>query len=434
MRPTARLLWLLAGLIAIGLAAIFQPLAATVWWSAVAALALLSLLDSALLATAAAPVMERTLPHIWPLGVWQTVELSLHNRRKSALTLTVTEGLPVDVDSEGLPVTLTLPAARRVLIRYRARGLGRGVRRISHVDTLFHGPLGLLEQRRLLPLASEVRIYPHYADVARYTLLATDNRLSRLGIRKRPRRGEGLEFHQLREYRQGDAPRQIDWKATSRLRKLISREYQDERDQQVILLLDTGFRMRSQDAELPHFDHVLNAALLLAQTVTRQGDAVGLMTFAGAERWTPPAKGHVGVNRLLELVFDLEPAWETPDFLRAAAELSQRERKRSLVVILTNLREEDGDDLKEACALLGRRHLVLVATLREQLFERLGENRLMSVDDALTAAAAEDYLAQRQRQLGRLAKSGVQLLDTAPDQLAIRLVNRYLDIKAGGRL
>ena len=93
---------------------------------------------------------------------------------------------------------------------------------------------------------------------------------------QRRRRGEGLEFHQLREYREGDSQRQIDWKATSRSGQLISREYQDERDQQIMLLIDCGRRMRAQDDELSHFDHVLNAALLLAYVGLRQGDAVGL--------------------------------------------------------------------------------------------------------------------------------------------------------------
>ena len=277
-------------------------------------------------------------------------------------------------------------------------------------------------------------MYPNFAEVAKYALLATDNRLSQLGIRLRRRRGEGLEFHQLREYRVGDSPRQVDWKATSRLRKLISREYRDERDQQVLLLLDTGFRMRSQDNGISYFDQALNATLLLAHAVTRRGDAVGLMTFAGNDRYLPPAKGGGMVTRIMQMVFDLQPTLCTPDYIRAVQDLSTRLHKRSLIIILTNLRDEDGADLLEACQLLGKRHLVLLATLREHLFESLHDSSVDTVDDAFTIAAAEDYLNLRQRELTRLTHAGVLVLDTPPEQLAVRLINEYLSIKMSGRL
>ena len=102
-----------------------------------------------------------------------------------------------------------------------------------------------------------------------------------VGAHLRRRRGEGTEFQQLREYRLGDSLRQIDWKATQRARKLISRDYQDERNQQVMLLVDTGRRMLARDDGLSHFDHVLNAALLVAYIALRQGDVVGLLAAAG---------------------------------------------------------------------------------------------------------------------------------------------------------
>ena len=129
--------------------------------------------------------------------------------------------------------------------------------------------------------ASPVRVYPNFRALAKYTLLATDNRLSQIGVLQVRRRGEGMEFHQLREYRQGDAQRAIDWKATSRTQRLIAREYEEEKDQRVLLVIDCGRRMASKDDELSHFDHALNAALLLAHVALRQGDAVGMMTMGG---------------------------------------------------------------------------------------------------------------------------------------------------------
>lgn len=133
-------------------------------------------------------------------------------------------------------------------------------------------PWRLWVKRQLARVPGSVRIYPNFASIAGFTLHALENRIQLMGIRRRQRRGEGLEFRQLRDYQQGDMLRQIDWKATSRRGKPISREYQEERDQQVLFLLDCGRRMRALDGETAHFDHCLNALLLVAYVALRQGD------------------------------------------------------------------------------------------------------------------------------------------------------------------
>ncbi|RZU45124.1 uncharacterized protein (DUF58 family) [Fluviicoccus keumensis] len=434
MQPTRRLLGLLAGWGVLGVPVIFDKAWLTLWLLAPVVLGVMTLLEALALLATPSPRLKRTIPAAWPLSVWQPVELTVACTGKLPVRLEVFDHLTPDMEGEGMPAALDLRPGQKLRVQYRARSLVRGERTLDIVELRLPGRLGLLQQTRRISVSSPFRVYPNFSEVARYALLATDNRLSQLGIRLRPRRGEGLEFHQLREYREGDSLRQVDWKATSRLRKLISREYQDERDQQVLLLLDTGFRMRAQDGSLSHFDQTLNALLLLAHAVSRQGDAVGLMTFAGSDRYLAPAKGGHVVKEIMNRVFDLEPTDSTPDFLRAVQDLGKRLRKRSLIVILTNVRDEDGPDLLEACRVLGRRHLVLLATLREQVFTDLHEQPPASVDDAFTRAAAEDYLALRERQLSGLRHAGVLVLDTEPRRLAVGLVNRYLEVKRSGRL
>ncbi len=145
---------------------------------------------------------------------------------------------------------------------------------------------------------SVVRVFPDFARVQSGQLQASEHWLSQLGVQQQQRRGSGLEFHQLREFRTDDSLKQIDWKATARKRTPIAREYQDERDQQIIFLLDCGRSMRSQDGTLSHLDHALNACLLLAYNALRQGDAVGLQTFAGHQRIIAARKGASADGRL----------------------------------------------------------------------------------------------------------------------------------------
>jgi uncharacterized protein (DUF58 family) len=267
-----------------------------------------------------------------------------------------------------------------------------------------------------------------------YALLATDNRLSDVGILQRRRRGEGLEFEQLREYREGDSLRKIDWKASERMRKLISREYQDERDQQVMFVIDCGRRMRAKDGEYSHFDHALDATLLLAYVGLRQGDAVGLMTMSGEDRFVAPRKSRETVNRILNAVYDLQPGLLTPDYYQAAVALSQRLRKRALVVIVSNLRDEDDDTLRPALRLLQQRHLVLFASLRELVLDEAVALPVVDYDSALTHLASVDFRMERDSAFQRLHLSNVVCLDVPPQKLAVALVNQYLEVKRSGRL
>jgi len=243
-----------------------------------------------------------------------------------------------------------------------------------------------------------------------------------------------MEFHQLREYRQGDPQRAIDWKATSRTGKLISREYEDEKDQRVLLVIDCGRRMSAKDDELSHFDHALNAALLLAHVALRQGDAVGVMTMGGAYRFAAPRKSVAALNTILNYVYDIEPTASMPDYLLAARDVMLRQHRRALVILLTNLRDEDDDTLLPALRLLRARHLVVLASLREAIIGRALSARVDSFDRAVTHAAAADYLALRERSFRRIGAAGAICLDVEPDKLPISLVNRYLELKRVGRL
>jgi len=262
-----------------------------------------------------------------------------------------------------------------------------------------------------------------------------DNWLSQLGVRQRQRRGLGLEFHQLREFREGDSLRQIDWKATARQRTPIAREYQDERDQQIVFMLDCGRRMRSQDDELSHFDHALNACLLLSYVALRQGDAVGLCTFAGDQpRYLAPVKGSSQLNLLLNAVYDLDTTRRTADYQAAASELLARQKRRALVIVITNLRDEDDETLLAAVKRISRQHRVLVVSLREEALDRLRQAPVQTLPEALAYSGTIDYLNTRNELHDRLSAQGLSLLDSLPSELGPALVTRYLGWKKAGVL
>jgi uncharacterized protein (DUF58 family) len=341
---------------------------------------------------------------------------------------------PASFECQGMPRRVSLKPREWTDLAYGARPLARGETAFAPAELRIFSPFGLWQITRRAGEAMPARVYPNFRALARYTLLATDNRLSQIGVLQVRRRGEGMEFHQLREYREGDPPRAIDWKATARTARLIAREYEEEKDQRVLLVIDCGRRMASKDGELSHFDHTLNAALLLAHVALRQGDAVGMLTMGGIARYCEPRKSVGAVHAILNRAYDIEPTLAVPDYQQAARDVMARQRRRALVILLTNLRDEDDDSLLPALKLLRSRHLVVLASLREAILSRALTARVDSFDRAVTHAAAADYLAARERAFRKIETAGAITLDVEPERLPIALVNRYLGLKREGRL
>jgi len=429
MRPASRMLLLLGAWLALALPASLWPaLWLPTWKAAGLGLAALALGDAWLGWRLPAPKVERVLPGVLPIGAWTQVTLRLTPARP--VRLRVFDGVPQAMDQRHLPRELSLAGPAE--LRYAVSPRRRGAARFAPAGLLLRSPLGLWWSSRTAGAAQEVKVYPNFAPVKKYAVLASSHRLQQLGIHHRRRRGEGSEFHQLRDYRTGDSLRQLDWKATARMRRLISRDYQDEQDQQVVCLLDCGRRMRSMDGRLSQFDHTLTALLLLAFVALREGDAVGLLTFAGPERWLAPRRTRGALDRLTAAVHDLEPGLQATDYLSAARAALTRLKKRSLVVLITNLRDEDDETLGPALQLLRRRHRVILASLREPDLDRALEAPVERFDQALRAGAIADYLAQRKQAFARMAPRGILALDVLPRQLPVALVNRYLAVKRSG--
>lgn len=431
--PAQRFFLLLAIPAALALPASIWPNLAYAWWSLLVAILLVALADALLSFRPLTLNITRNLDGTLPLGVWREVHLRLSHNHHRRLQLDVFDHVPEQARFKDLPQSVEILPGRSSHLTYSVEPLQRGDISFPGVQIRQHSPLGLWRRNRFLKLVDQCRIYPDFAAVSHYMLLARDNRLSQIGIVKKRRRGTGQDFHQLREYRAGDPIRQVDWKASSRTHKLITREYQEERNQEIIFLLDCGYRMRTQDDELSHFDHTLNAILLLSYVALRQGDAVGLGTFSGEPRWLTPTKGKATLKHMLNLVYDLQPGDLAPDYSHAATRLLAHQRKRALVIVISNIRDEDSDDLHSAVLLLRKHHLVMLASMREQALDDALDRPVESLQDALRVAAAHDYLQHRQQAFDAFQTSGAMSLDVPPRKFSVAMVNRYLEVKASGQ-
>ncbi len=434
MSPTIRLLgltwvWLLLAAIAVAVPSLMVP-----WLWLGAAGAVVAGVDGIISRFQKSLEISRRLPGRFALGESGEVRLILHNDTNRAAKVEIFDGIPQGAVAPTLPWTGEVPPNREIKVFHPVTLLSRGEAIFSSVHVRRFSLLGLWTRKTLHLTDETVKVYPNYEPVIRFALLAMQHRESPMGIVRRPRAGSSRDFHQLRDYRDGDPLAQIDWKATSRRQMLISRDFQEQRNQSIVFLLDTGRRMRAMDGDLPQFDHILNAILLVSHVALKQGDQVAVKSFGGSDRWLPPVKGSHAMPILLNHLYDYQTTTAPSDFSGAVEQLMARQRRRSLVILLTNLRGEDGKELIPALQVLKTRHLVLLASMRERTVEDAIVKPVDSFSSALKYLAADRYAQERREILASLGGLGILTLDSTAQELAIALANCYFDIKAAGRI
>lgn len=425
--------------LALGVGTTIVAAAAAGWAATLAILCSIDCLRTARAWRNASPRMTRTVPPSFAIGVRRAVRLAFEADGPYSWRCEVCDHMDASliVDRPVLRVTF---GRGRADAAYEVIPTRRGAVEFAPAAVRVRSRWGLAELiDRLGPFETR-RVGPDLAHITRYAWLAGDRRLQEIGIRNYLRRGEGTDFDQLGEYRIGHPVRHIDWKATLRLDRPIVRELQDERDQRVILLIDCGRRMRAEDRGAAgigtaHFDQVLNAVMLLSYVALSYGDAVGAMTFgtpAEAERRFAPRKGLHALQALLAELHDVQPTAAHSDCVIAAQELLRSHRRRSLVILITNFRDEDGGELEHALRLLRSRHLVLLASLRERILRELATQPLGTAEAAIEVASALWYEQTRRDAFRRIAARDAMMVDAEPERLGIELVNRYRAAKRAG--
>jgi uncharacterized protein (DUF58 family) len=402
------------------------------FWTYCALLGLVSLSDYLLARQTPRLKVTRTLdPHL-ALGVRQRVEVKVSNESANRQQLWLTDSPSAQLKMRGLPVKAQIAPGEHFVVRYYVTPVRRGLAEFAQVCCRILSPFKLWETNTFYGESEQARIYPNYKPLFQSSFINSELLYSDWGVQLSQRRGDGTDFRQLRDFRIGDSLRQIDWKATSRFNRPISREYQQERDQQVIFLLDCGRRMRARDGDISHFDHALNALLLSAFVALRQGDSVGLMSFAGQPRWVPPFKGRLQISHLLEQIYDLDSSLATSDYLEVAQQLMTRQKKRSLIILISSIEPEDKDDLSRAAKMLSRHHLVLIASMRQQVITDAQQAEIVSIEDALKYCGASQQQSKQSAMLTSLRRDNVIVTDTRPSHMHSALISEYMALKRGG--
>jgi uncharacterized protein (DUF58 family) len=429
--PTTRLIRLFAAGAPLWLVTVWLPGGLVLPLASLGLLLWLCVQDVRRLPDAAALRVRRDLPRRLSLATEHRVGLTVVNASRQQLHLRLRDEIPEVLGSQAPRLEGWLAPQQTVRWSYVVCPRRRGLHTYGDVVVRLEHRYGLLQRQLRLSVPDTVKVYPRFVDMHDYALLARIDRRDDTVRRPRYVRGRGSEFESLRPYTTGDDLRLVDWKASARQGTLISRNLRVERGQHLAVLVDAGRLMLEALGGFSRFEHALNATVMLSYVAQHRGDSLAVATFSNRlESFLPPTRGPQTVSRVLESIYRVEPRALEADYWRVVAEVMGRLKRRSLVIMLTDVLDTAGSTgLVTNLARAASKHLVLCVVMRNPHTAALADAAPTDVEAAYAKAAACQLELRRQLALASMRAKGIRILESEPEHFSIQLVRRYLDIR-----
>ena len=370
------------------------------------------------------------------LSVTSKVELTLVNDSSRSVHTTVLDTVPPQLRSAPPEVEISARSKDEGSVTYTVCPVGRGPAKLGDAYLRYQSPMRIAEKWARVPLEETVQVYPDLDEAKRHSIYLLRSRQIEMEKRHSRMRGIGREFESLREYREGDEYRDICWTAAARRGKLVTRIYQIERSQVIWIVIDSGRLMRARIGALSKLDYAANAALSLAQVALYSGDRVGLLTYGrGIRHRLPAAKGSAHLRQIIEQLALMREEIAEADHLQTASRLLSDQKRRSLVIWLTDLAETAmTPEVVEAASLMMPRHLVLFVAIGQPDLGELAAMRPENEQQMYQVSAAQEMVHRRELLLARLRERGALALEVNSGSVSPVLVNSYLQIKERNQL
>ena len=406
--------------------------------------------------------VARTCDDKLSLGAENLVTIRVRNSSYAPLRGALRDEYPEDFEARGHVMPLDLAPRCEVDRSYRVTPPKRGDFEFGDTYVRLFGPLGMAVRQIRYPMARHVKVYPNLLDMRRYEIGLKRERAVQPGQRVTRVYGRGTEFESLRDYVPDDEFRSVDWKATARRGKLVVRQYQQERSQNVMIVLDCGRIMGPVIDGLTRLDHSINASMMLAHVAAVKGDKVGLMAFGeDILAYSPPRAGKSQTLELLTLTYNLRDAAGDSNYHQAIPYLARKWTRRSLVVVFTDLVDpESSKPMISQMAGLAKKHLCMCVAMADPAVlaasgianpgrsdggrsdggrsdegrSDRGGSAVCKPEDAFKAAAARQALQARKLAAAQLARTGAIVVDVPPGKFTPAVVREYLEVKGRARL
>lgn len=381
--------------------------------------------------------VRRHVPRRLALGVANTISIAFELRFPRRLYITIRDEPPDEWEKRDVVFDDWILPHQVKTWTYTVHPAHRGDYEFHDINVACRGPVfGLVEKRYIIPAEARAKVYPNYHEIRKFSLLAQRHKLNELGLRSISRYGEGTEFESLRDYTPDDDYRRIDWKASARNVRLITRQHQIERSQQIMLIVDCGRLMGTIGGSLSRLDHAVHAGLMLAYLALRQDDQVGLLVYdERIRRHLAPRRHRAQLGQILENLYALKSDLVESNYVEAFEYFRKKQKRRSLAVIFTDVIDQRASQLLiRSVRSLYPRHLPLVILMRDRALDTVMRGPAREDFDRYRKAAASEILTEREEAIGELRAHGVTVLDVLPEQLTVSLLNQYIAIKSRGRL
>jgi uncharacterized protein (DUF58 family) len=379
---------------------------------------------------------SRSLNEKFSIGDQNPVPVKVINNYDFKLFIEVIDELPIQFQERDFSHSALLKSHAVYKFEYLIRPTERGEYFFGHLNVYAFSLLKLIKRRYSFQKEQMVRVYPSIMQMQKYDFLAIHNHLSEFGLKKIRRIGHTQEFEQIKDYVQGDDFRTVNWKATAKKRQLMVNQYQDEKSQPIYSVIDAGRVMKMPFNGLKLLDFAINSSLAFSNVALKKHDKVGLITFSKRiEQFLPASSGLPYLNRILESLYNVDTQFTDSDYSLLYAQLKRKVTQRSLLLLYTNFEHMSG--LKRQLPFLqaiAKKHLLVVIFFKNTELDKLIETSADTLQNIYHKTIAEKFEFEKSLMVKELQRHRIQTILTAPEDLSINTINKYLEIKARGML
>jgi uncharacterized protein (DUF58 family) len=374
---------------------------------------------------------ERTTTERFSLGDNNKVFLTIKNNYVFPANISIIDELPVQFQDRNWIRKLKLKGNSSEQILYTLRPVTRGEYGFGNINVYVNGPLQLVKRRYRFEAHHLVKVYPSYMQMRKFQLMAVTNRVQETGVKRMRKLGHSMEFEQIKEYVRGDDFRTINWKATARKGDLMVNNYTDERSQQIYCVINKGRLMKMPFEGLTLLDYAINASLVLSSVALAKQDKAGLITFAeNLDTFIQADKKPTQINKILETLYNQQTQYLEQDFEKLYAVIRNRVTNRGLMVLFTNFESMEGLQRNiSALKRIAEHHLLLVVFFENTELKRIEKKKAASTEEIYIKTLTEKFAYEKRLMVKELHKHGILSILTAPENLSVNTVNKYLELK-----
>jgi uncharacterized protein (DUF58 family) len=397
----------------------------------------LTLIDVLLVFSATDPLtVSRKMNDRLNLGDDNAIVLTITNETNQVINFSMVEGYPVEMQIRSIVLRGTLLPDTKKSFDYVFTPKSRGTFQFGDVFIIMRSIFFMASRRIDIPLAQQVDVYPSVLQMKKYELLVFQQQKTTAGIKKIRRLGNNSEFEQIKSYVQGDDPKWINWKATSRRNELMVNQYQEEKSQSIYCIIDKSRSMQMEFNDLSLLDYSINSALVFTNIALRKGDKAGLITFSDKIGTLLPAEKAGGqMRRIQETLFNQRTLYKEGNYDVLYQSIRRTVKSRSLLMLYTNFETEFA--MRRAIPMLRRlnqKHVLVVVFFQNSELQELAYRPSKSIQDVYQSTVAERMISMKSRIARELRKNGIQTVLTLPEDLSINTINKYLELKARGSI